>query len=147
HSRQRAEQEQIARGRAGALEPKLSKLTIVVPEAARVDGLVVKRDGSEVEGGLFGTAINVDPGKHSVSAEAPGRRKYDTEVTVPATGARETVEIPALAVARSEPETPPSTKPESPVHELLPAEAEHGKGGGLRAASYVALGVGVVGVG
>jgi hypothetical protein len=48
HERQKTEQEQIARTRAGALEPKLSKLTIVVPEPSRIDGLVVKRNGTDV---------------------------------------------------------------------------------------------------
>jgi hypothetical protein len=139
--RARAEQEQIARGRAGALEAKLSKLTIVVPEASRVDGLVITRDGTQVESALFGTPINVDPGRHSISAEAPGHRKVETEVTVGPDGAQKTVEIPPLEKAPAA-ERPPPTQPRS---DSAPNAPRSGKG--LRIASYVALGVGAVGLG
>jgi hypothetical protein len=139
--RARAEQEQIARGRAGALEPKLSKLTIVVPEASRVDGLVIERDGTQVESALFGTPINVDPGRHSISAEAPGHRKVETEVTVGPDGAQKTVEIPPLEKAPVA-EPPLLTQPRS---DSAPKSQRSGKG--MRVASYVALGVGAVGLG
>jgi hypothetical protein len=139
--RQRAEQEQIARGRAAALEPKLSKLTIVVPEASRVDGLVIKRDGTPVESALFGTAINVDPGRHSISAEAPGHRRVETEVMVGPDGAHENVEIPPLQKAPAA-ERPLLTPPRA---DSTPQSQRSGKG--LRMASYVAFGVGAVGLG
>jgi hypothetical protein len=139
--RQRAEQEQIARSRAGVLEPKLSTLTIVVPEASRIDGLVVKRDGTDVESALFGTAINVDPGRHAISAEAPDHRLFQTEVTVGPDGARKTVEIPAL-------EAVPAGKTPVPTTAALDVPAKPQRSGsGLRTISYVSLGVGVIGLG
>jgi len=49
-----AAREKVARDRARSLEPKLSQLVIDVPAAARVAGLVVKRDGEamrEAQGG------------------------------------------------------------------------------------------------
>ena len=140
-ARQRAEQEQIARGRAGALAAKLSKLTIVVPDATRVDGLVIKRDGAEVESALFGTAINVDPGRHSITAEAPGHRQFESEVTVAPDGAHETIEIPALeAVSAAKPSTLEARR-----SDLSQKPRQSGKG--LRTVSYVSLGIGVVGLG
>src|SRR5258706_5833522 len=38
------DREKVARERAAALEPRLSRLAIVVPVGARIAGLVVKRD-------------------------------------------------------------------------------------------------------
>jgi hypothetical protein len=139
--RQRAEQEQIARGRAGVLEPKLSTLTIVVPEASRADGLVIKRDGTDVESALFGSAINVDPGRHAITAEAPGHRGFQTEVTVGPDGARETVEIPALEAVRAGRSKAPAGAP------LDAPPKPQRSGSGLRTIAYLSLGVGVVGLG
>jgi hypothetical protein len=138
--RQRGEQEQIARTRAAALELKLSKLTIVVPDASRVAGLVVKRDGTEVESALFGAAINVDPGKHAITAEAPRHELFQGEVTVAPDGAHATLEIPALELVAVDPRTP-----SAPSRDLPQQQRRSGKG--LRTISYVALGVGVVGLG
>jgi len=139
--RQRGEQEQLARSRAAALEVKVSRLTIVVPDASRVDGLVVKRDGAEVEAALFGTAIAVDPGKHAITAEAPRHKLFQLEVTVAPDGARETVEIPALERMTAV----EATRPGAPARDA--PKQQHHSGKGLRTVSYVALGVGVVGLG
>ncbi len=139
--RERQEQERIARNRAAALEVKLSKLTIVVPEASRVDGLVIKRDGTEVEAALFGTAINIDPGKHAITAEAPRRKAFRGEVTVAPDGAHETFELPALEpVGTVAPGTLGAAPPDA-------SRERHHPGKGLRTISYVALGVGAVGLG
>jgi hypothetical protein len=78
----RADWESAARSRADALEPKLVRLTIVVPEASRVPGLVVARDHAKLPTGEWGVAIPVDPGEHVVTASAEGRKSWDARVTV-----------------------------------------------------------------
>lgn len=97
-SANRPEQEKVARGRAAALEPKLIRLNIVVrPEAGNVE---VKRDGSVVSPALWGTAVPLDPGKHQVSATAPGKEPWETTVTLDQPGETVKVEVPPLAPKR-----------------------------------------------
>jgi hypothetical protein len=83
----------LARARAAALEPKLSRLTVVVPKGQLVD---VTRDGALLESAAFGTPVPVDPGKHVIAASAPGKRKWATSVDV-TSAAQVSVDVPALA--------------------------------------------------
>lgn len=87
--------EQFARERATALEPRLPRLVIQVPQAARVAGLTVTRDGVTVDRALLGTAVYVDPGEHEVVATAPGYQRFSTSVTV-AEAEQGSVDIPVL---------------------------------------------------
>ena len=80
------EREQVARERAAALEPGLSRLTVLVPSPDA--GLVVKRDAVPLGPASWGVAVPVDPGPHVVQATAPGRRPFSLEVTVGALGRR-----------------------------------------------------------
>src|ERR1041384_1291549 len=52
-----------ARDRAESLEPKLSRLTVVVPNDAAVEGLTIRRDGVALGRALFGVAMPVDTGE------------------------------------------------------------------------------------
>ena len=63
----------MARERAGALAPKLTKLAINVPAAAQLPGLVVKRNGTVVREGQWGTGVPVDQGPQSIEVSAPGK--------------------------------------------------------------------------
>src|SRR6185295_8814426 len=87
----RADREAYARERLAAIQPRLSHITIVVPEAARVAGLQVKLDGSAIGAGAWGLATPVDPGAHEVVASAPGRRAWTARVSIRATADDETV--------------------------------------------------------
>lgn len=73
-----------ARSHLDVLAKKIPKVDIQVP-----DGATVKLDGAEQ---VVLTNIEVDPGKHTVVVEAPGR-KPATETFDIAMGARETVEV------------------------------------------------------
>lgn len=92
----------IAKQRAEALSPKLSRITVEVPEAARVDGLVIERDGDEVDKGQWGTGLPVDPGKHVIEARADGRKAWRWEAEVSAGGGTVTVKVPVLEIDRNE---------------------------------------------
>jgi serine/threonine-protein kinase len=85
--------------RAQALEPLLSKVTIVVPVAARVSGLVVKWDGRAVGEGLFGSAFPADAGEHKIEAEAPGKSNWTSTVRVQSNAETTVTTMPTLAVA------------------------------------------------
>jgi hypothetical protein len=102
---------------ARALEPRLSRLTIVVPEVARVEGLRVERDGRELGRGAWSTAMPVDGGEHEVRATAPGREPFRMRAVVAREGGAVTVTIPglpthlAVAVASVAPVAPPAAPP------------------------------------
>src|SRR5258708_7517825 len=85
------DREELARQRATALEPKLSRLTIV----AAKQSAQITRDGTPVDSAAFGTAMPVDPGKHVVEATARGKQKWSKAIEVAAT-AHVSVEVPLL---------------------------------------------------
>ena len=90
----RADWEQAAHTHAEALEPKLLRLTVQVPEASRAAGLVVTRDGNRLGAGEWGVAIPVDPGEHAITASADGKKPWDTLTSVKEKSA--SVTVPAL---------------------------------------------------
>ncbi len=94
----RRDREQAAAAHAGALEPRLSKLTIVVPERARTPGLRIERDGRELGQASWSIAMPVDGGDHEVRATAPGRRPFSTKAAIAPELAVATIEIPPLEV-------------------------------------------------
>jgi len=83
-----------ARRRAAALEPKLSYLTISVPEASRVEGLVIKRNGTAIDRALWDQRVPVDPDEYTIEGDAPGFEPWSTSVVVK-TKPR-TIEVPVL---------------------------------------------------
>ncbi len=91
-----ARQAEAAR-RAELLSPRLPKLAIVVPPAARVPGFELKRDGAVVGEGQWGSSLPVDVGAHTIEVTAPGRQKWTTKIQVAAQGASVTVNVPELA--------------------------------------------------
>jgi hypothetical protein len=137
------DRERVARGRASALEPKLSRMIIEIPSP--MAGLDVKRDGTQVGQASWGTPMPIDPGAHEVAVTAPGRKTWTSRVTI-AAGASVKVAVPALeeqpgvgpaaegpATAPAEPAPDPDTTPKS-----SPAQ---------RTIGLVVGGLGVVGVG
>jgi len=81
------DKEQLARERAAALEPKLSKILIEVPRGvAALAGLRIRRDGGAVDRGAWGVAQPVDPGAHRIEASAPGKEPWSETVEVSAPG-------------------------------------------------------------
>jgi hypothetical protein len=98
------DREKVARERAGQLEPKLSRLVVKVPEASRTTGLKIDRGGEDVGAALWGMPTPVDPGKHVITANAPGKKPWSTEIDVPPDAATAEVEVPPLEDA------PPGTE-------------------------------------
>jgi hypothetical protein len=131
--------ESVARRRASALEPRLSKLTIAAP--ASVAGLEVRRNGEQLGSIVWNNPIPVDPGNYTIEAAAPGKKPWSTVAKVGSNGAAVTVAIPALAEGDDVAPSPPETAD----------AADHSNGVGRpRWAAAFALGLGgagVVGVG
>jgi len=132
-----ADREKVAKERAAALAPRLSKLTIT-SSAVSLDGLEIKRDGAAVGRALWGTAVPVDPGSHLVEATAPGKKPWRSTVKVEGDKASVVVTVPALDDAPVETQATPSLGASTDV----PAD-----GKSRRTLALVVGGVGVVGLG
>jgi hypothetical protein len=93
----REQHEALARKRSAALEPKLTRLAVVVDAADRGRaGLDLRRDDVAVGAASVGVPVPVDPGVHSIAASASGMRAWRTNVDVSAEGQTVTVRVPAL---------------------------------------------------
>jgi len=88
------ERERVARARAAALEPRLSRLTIDV--GAHVDGLVVERDSLPVDTAAWGVPVPIDPGEHSVTAKAPGAKDWSQTISIPEGPSTLQIRVPPL---------------------------------------------------
>ena len=132
------ERHERARQRAAALEPRLVKLR-VVPSASLV-GLSLQRDGTAIDPALWGVDLPVDPGSHTLTASAPGKREWTHTLVLVEPGQTVVIEIPALegASPAARPSAaavgPPRTGPEPRARE------------GLSTQRAVALGTGGLGV-
>jgi len=90
-----------ARSRARALEATLPRLVLVVPQGARSQpGLRITRDGVPVGEALWGTAMPVDLGKHSIRASVPDNLVWEGEWLVSRMGETVTVTIPEVSAFR-----------------------------------------------
>lgn len=143
-----------ARARMSALAPDLSKLTITVPDATKIDGLAVKRDGNDLGSSAWGLAIPVDPGPHTIAASAPGHTPWSTTVQVGAKKDQAAVSVPALEIDPAATALPVVEKPVGsgtgeappipPPPEETSGEAQRYLGIGMGAVGIVGLGVGTV---
>jgi hypothetical protein len=131
------EREQVAKGRAAALAPKLSKLIISVRGADMAPGIEVKRDGRVVGAAQWGLPIPADPGSHAIVVNAPGRKTWQKTVAVAAAAQTVTVQVPELEPAEAQ----PGAAGAGPSTDQKPNGMSGQKVGAL-----VAGGVGVVGV-
>lgn len=159
------EREKVARKRAQALEGKLPKLLIEVPSS--LPGLEVKRDGTLVGGASYGTAIPVDPGSHKISATAPGKLPWETQVQT-SEGKTARVSIPrdlpnapvaaapAPAVPIGPPAQPAPAAPPPPpsgvtsssfTTESFPSPVTEERGSTQRTLGWIVTGLGAAGLG
>jgi hypothetical protein len=83
-----------ARHRAALLEPRLAYLVVSVPDASKIDGLVIRRAGAEIDPALWNQGVPIDDGAYDVTASAPGREPWSTHVEVTGEGTRAVVEVP-----------------------------------------------------
>jgi hypothetical protein len=100
----RSDRARFARDHMAKLEPKLSRLTLVVAEI--IPGLEVEVDGIPLAQGDWGKAVPIDAGRHTIAAHAPGGKAWTSAVDIGPERDARTLEIGPLAS-----ETPESRAP------------------------------------
>ena len=133
-----AERVRLAREHLAAIEPKVPKLVVWVPAAARVDGLSVTANGLPRNEGTWGVAIPVDAGDVTFEATAPGRKPFRTTVHTE-DGKEARVEVPPLEPAAPEAPAPAAAPLDAPAGSPRPAS--------LRPVAIAAGAVGLVALG
>jgi serine/threonine-protein kinase len=150
------ERARSASERATRLEPKLAYLTIrVAPETRAIPGLSVRMGQSVIGAELFGTATPVDPGATRIEVVAPGRASFSATLNVDP-GNRYEFNVPMLApeaqpaasaagangdASAAPAQSGANTAPSAPE----PATSSHSNG--MRTASYIIGGAGLLGIG
>lgn len=86
----------LAAARAQLLEPRLSRLTVSVPDGVQVAELAITRGSGELAVGEWGRAVPVDGGSYTIHASAPGYESWSTTIEVSAERDVKTVVVPAL---------------------------------------------------
>lgn len=141
----KSDREAAARAEIAELEPKLSRMVVTVPEAARVPGLVVTVDGVILEPAAWGVATPVDPRPLAVRAAADGYVAWETKVDASAPASRSEVTIQPLERAPAG-SVPPPPKPPGPGAAPPPPARDDSTGDGQRVVGLVIGGVGAAGV-
>jgi hypothetical protein len=122
--------------RASKLEPRLSKLVIVVNADSRASGLEVRRDDTVVDPAVWGQALPLDGGAYEVTARLPGADVWTTKIVIKPERDVQTVSIPKLAASRPVPVEVPPERVAEPRSRRVPI---------LVAAGAVVLGGGALG--
>jgi hypothetical protein len=136
---------EFATQHVGALENRLAYVTVNVGEKAHAQGLSVSIDGAALGEAAWGVAMPVDPGKHTVRADAPGKRAFVTTVDVaPAKAVRQRIDIPELA---DESGGPPSDAKTARVAVGTATAAPEEKTNSKRTVGWVVGGAGVASIG
>jgi serine/threonine-protein kinase len=86
----------VAQAHADKLEPRVSRLTINVPQQSQVEGLEITRGQERVEPALWNRALPIDGGTYTITARAPGANPWLTRVTITDEGDIKTVQVPDL---------------------------------------------------
>lgn len=142
-----ADRERFGRQRIAVLEPRLSRLTIIVPaDVATTAGLVVKRDAIAVGDAAWGVGVPVDPGDHAIEASAPGKETWTAHVVIGSTSDTKQVSIPALAVLET-PAVPVAVAPGPSAPTPSAAKTDSGSRSSQKTWGLIAGGVGIVGLG
>jgi hypothetical protein len=131
----------LAREQAAALEPRLSRLMVTVPQEANITGLEVRVDGAPITQGAWGVATPIDPGSHGVEARAPGYETWSSSIDVTGETQQVKVQIPILTQS-AQPTPAPGGGPAAPIRVQV-----DDTGSTIRTLGWVSAGVGVVSLG
>jgi hypothetical protein len=136
-----------ARSRLIALAPRVPRLTLTLGASAP-EGTRVALDGVAVPSAVLGTALEVNPGAHTLLVGASGRRERAFEVSIAEGEARTlAVEPGEEAPVEAPPPAPVAPPVASAVNRTAPeANTEEPGSQSLRPFGLALAGVGVVGV-
>jgi hypothetical protein len=152
----RADREKTASKHLDALAPRLSRLTVQVSSDVACLDFVVKVDDIALAPDDIGKAAPLDPGKHHVTAAAPGCQPWSTEFVLGPVADQREVSVALLANTPSTTApsgvTPIPVAPPATPRPLAPAPMEHvgyDSGSSMRVTGYAigAAGIAAVGVG
>jgi serine/threonine-protein kinase len=135
---------ELARARAEQLESHLSRLVVAI-STPNVPGMVMRRDGEQLDRAAWTTAVPVDPGVHVVEVSAPGKKTFTATITVERDVSTTTMTVPPLD-ASGPPLGPPPFAPLPPA-EGLAGRAPPRRAGGRRVVALAAGGLGLLGAG
>ena len=130
------QRDKVAQKHIATLEAHLTKLTILAPSENKPDGLEVSRDGEKLGASDLGLAVPVDPGMHTVTANAPHFKTWEKKIEVSGDGNTVTVSVGPLEKEDSGVPVAP------PVEEGDPGFGFHVGGIVVGAAGLIAIGVG-----
>jgi hypothetical protein len=128
-----------------ALDARLARLTVHVPDSARVPGMTVSLDGAPLGEAAWGVAMPVDPGSHVIRAEAPGKQPFSTSVDVPSKAGQQEVDVPKLADASGS--APAAGTSTAPAGTVPPAAETETKGSATATVGWIVGGAGVAAIG
>ena len=136
-----------AHDRAAKLEPRLSYLTVSVPDESKVSGLELTRNGIDVPSGSWNRAIPVDGGDYTITGHAPGHEEWSTTVHVDAEADQVSVDVPKfkevdVLMEDTEAKQPPPDEPDEPIVVDSPSAFT-----GTRKAALAVGGVGLLAAG
>jgi hypothetical protein len=136
----RAEQ---AKKEADRLYPKTHRLIIVFADHA--DELAVNRDGDEskVPAGLNQLEVPIDPGTHTITVSAKGKKPQKKEVTANMAAASDKLEFAKLEDAPEE-KPLPNVPPGGPGQDYKPPESGGSDGSKQRNIGFIVGGAGIV---
>jgi hypothetical protein len=144
-ARRDARQERIdaAEEHIAALEPKLPRLTLTVPNASPGEDLQL--DANAIGSAAWGGPLSIDPGEHEVTATAPGKKRWSTKLTI-AVAEKRSLAVPDLEAETVAPAPPPAAaKPAELVASTPPAAHQSARSGS--AAGWIVGAAGIVGIG
>jgi hypothetical protein len=108
---------ELASAKAKALKPRISYLTVSVPDENRIEGLTLTRSGQAFDQLLWNRPLAIDGGDYVIVGRAPGHSEWQVIAHVPVEGAKIKVEVPKLDALS----TPPPTLASAPNPTLAPA--------------------------
>jgi hypothetical protein len=91
----------LARQRAAALNPRLSKLELKLVKEMPA-GATITRNGTALPRSLWNTAVPLDPGKYEIVVSAEGWETWSQTIEISGEAQLRTVEIPALEPAATQ---------------------------------------------
>jgi hypothetical protein len=86
----------FARQRADELEPKLSRLTLLLDAGADHAGLEIELDGAALGRAVVGAPMPIDPGQHTLRASAPGKKPWQQIIEIAPLADKKVLNIPPL---------------------------------------------------
>lgn len=98
----RADRAKAADEHIRSLEPRLSTLTVAVPDDARIPGLTILRDETPLGPVTWSTPMAIDGGDHAIVVSAPGKASVTLHVHMKDEGDARSLTVPRLADAPPE---------------------------------------------